>query len=478
MNLTIIGTGYVGLVTGACLADIGNDVFCLDLDQRKIDVLNNGGVPIHEPGLQEVIARNRKAGRLKFSTDIEAAVAHGDVQFIAVGTPSDEDGSADLQYVLAAARNIGRHMNAFKVIVDKSTVPVGTALRVREVIAEELAARGEKHMFSVVSNPEFLKEGAAVEDFTRPDRIVLGCDEDVPGEKARDVMKRVYAPFNRNRERTLYMDVRSAEFTKYAANAMLATRISFMNELANLADRVGADIEAVRRGIGSDPRIGYDFLYAGCGYGGSCFPKDVQALIRTADEHSTDLRILNAVEAVNDDQKKILAHKIVTRLGSDLTGRTFGVWGLAFKPNTDDMREAPSRRLIAALLAHGARVKAYDPVSIDEAKRVFALDLQHAPQQLARLEFANEEMDVAEGADALVILTEWKVFKSPDFESLKALLKTPLIFDGRNLYEPESMQELGIEYHAIGRQHALADASSHVAAPARVTHAASEAAAR
>ncbi len=433
MNLTIIGTGYVGLVTGACLADIGNDVFCLDVDQRKIGVLNNGGVPIHEPGLQEVIARNRKAGRLRFSTDIEAAVAHGDVQFIAVGTPSDEDGSADLQYVLAAARNIGRHMTGFKVIVDKSTVPVGTALRVRDVIAEELAARGEKHMFSVVSNPEFLKEGAAVEDFTRPDRIVLGCDEDVPGEKARELMKRLYAPFNRNRERTLYMDVRSAEFTKYAANAMLATRISFMNEMANLADRVGADIEAVRRGIGSDPRIGYDFLYAGCGYGGSCFPKDVQALIRTADEYSQDLRILNAVEAVNDEQKKILAHKIVTRLGSDLTGRTFGVWGLAFKPNTDDMREAPSRRLIAALLARGARVS---------------------------LEFASEEMEVAGAADALVILTEWRVFKSPDFDSLKRHLKTPLIFDGRNLYEPEAMRELGIEYHAIGRQHTLPEAAS------------------
>ncbi len=470
MNLTIIGTGYVGLVTGACLADIGNDVLCLDLDPRKIGVLNGGGVPIHEPGLQEVIARNRKAGRLKFSTDIEAAVAHGDVQFIAVGTPSDEDGSADLQYVLAAARNIGRYMSGFKVIVDKSTVPVGTALRVREAIAAELAARGEQHMFSVVSNPEFLKEGAAVEDFTRPDRIVLGCDDDVPGEKARDVMKRVYAPFNRNRERTLHMDVRSAEFTKYAANAMLATRISFMNELANLADRVGADIEAVRRGIGSDPRIGYDFLYAGCGYGGSCFPKDVQALIRTAGEHSTDLRILNAVEAVNDSQKRILAHKIVTRLGDDLTSRTFGVWGLAFKPNTDDMREAPSRRLIAALLARGARVKAWDPVAIDEAKRVFALDLQHAPQQLARLEFTNEEMDVARDADALVILTEWKVFKSPDFDSLKALLKSPLIFDGRNLYEPQSLLELGIEYHAIGRQSApaaLANASPARAGEAR-----------
>jgi UDPglucose 6-dehydrogenase len=459
MNVTIIGTGYVGLVTGACLADIGNDVFCLDVDQRKIDVLNDGGVPIHEPGLLEIIARNRKAGRLKFSTDVAASVAHGDIQFIAVGTPPDEDGSADLQYVLAAARNIGKHMEGFKVIVDKSTVPVGTARRVAAVVAEELAARGSKQMFSVVSNPEFLKEGAAVEDFTRPDRIVIGCDEDVPGEKAREMMKRLYAPFNRNRERTLYMDVGSAEFTKYAANAMLATRISFMNELANLADRVGADIEAVRRGIGSDPRIGYDFLYAGCGYGGSCFPKDVQALIRTANEYRQGLRILEAVEAVNDGQKKILANKIVERLGGDLSDRTFAVWGLAFKPNTDDMREAPSRPLIAELLARGAKVKAYDPVAIDEAKRVLALDLESMPARHARLSFVDEEMEAARDADALVILTEWKVFKSPDFDSLKEYLKTPMIFDGRNLYEPDSMRELGIEYHAIGRKHAQQDAT-------------------
>jgi UDPglucose 6-dehydrogenase len=343
-------------------------------------------------------------------------------------------------------------------------VPVGTASRVREVVAAELAARDAGHMFSVVSNPEFLKEGAAVEDFTRPDRIVLGCDEDVPGEKARELMKRLYAPFNRNRERTLYMDVRSAEFTKYAANAMLATRISYMNELANLADRVGADIEAVRRGIGSDPRIGYDFLYAGCGYGGSCFPKDVQALIRTAADHNANLRILEAVEAVNDTQKRILAQKIVARLGEDLSDRTFGVWGLAFKPNTDDMREAPSRPLIAELLRRGACVKAYDPVAIDESKRVFALDLQDVPQQHARLSFVKEEMEAAEGVDALVILTEWKVFKSPDFDSLKQILKTPLIFDGRNLYEPDALLELGIEYHAIGRQHALRNAPAKVGA--------------
>jgi UDPglucose 6-dehydrogenase len=451
MKLTIIGSGYVGLVTGACLADIGNDVFCLDLDERKIAILNGGGVPIHEPGLQEVIARNRKAGRLKFSTDVKAAVEHGDVLFIAVGTPSDEDGSADLQYVLAAARDIGRYMNGYKVIVDKSTVPVGTAGRVKGVIDRELAGRGERHMFSVVSNPEFLKEGAAVEDFTRPDRIVIGCDEDVPGERAREQMKRLYAPFNRNHERTLYMDVRSAEFTKYAANAMLATRISFMNELANFADRVGADIEAVRRGIGSDPRIGYDFLYAGCGYGGSCFPKDVRSLIQTASEHDQELQILKAVSSVNEAQKETLTQKIVERLGDDLSGRRFALWGLAFKPNTDDMRDAPSRVLIAALLARGAQVCAYDPVATDEARRVLALDLHDAPGQLARITYAANPEEALDAADALVIVTEWKAFKSPDFDGMKERLKAPLIFDGRNLYEPDTMREIGIEYHAIGR---------------------------
>ena len=346
-------------------------------------------MPIHEPGLLEIIARTRAARRITFSTDIEAGVAHGEVQFIAVGTPPDEDGSADLQYVLEAARNIGRTMNGFKVIVDKSTVPVGTAQRVRAVVEEELAKRGlansAQHRFSVVSNPEFLKEGAAVDDFMRPDRIVLGSDEDEAGLRARELMKRLYAPFNRNHERTLYMDVRSAEFTKYAANAMLATRISFMNEMSNLADRVGADIEAVRRGIGSDPRIGYHFLYAGCGYGGSCFPKDVQALIRTAAETGHNLRILEAVEEVNYKQKDVLVRKITGKLGEDLSGRTFAVWGLAFKPNTDDMREAPSRRVIAELLARGAQVRAYDPVAVAEARRVFALDLHDAPDQLARL---------------------------------------------------------------------------------------------
>ncbi len=454
MKITIIGTGYVGLVTGACLAEIGNDVFCLDVDPRKIEILNDGGVPIHEPGLQEIIARNREAGRIQFSTDVAASVAHGEVQFIAVGTPPDEDGSADLQYVLAAARNIGRHMDGFKVIVDKSTVPVGTAAKVAQAVREELAQRGVKHQFSVVSNPEFLKEGAAVDDFMRPDRIVLGCDADKLGEVAREKMKRLYAPFNRNHERTLYMDVRSAEFTKYAANAMLATRISFMNEMANLADRVGADIEAVRRGIGSDPRIGYDFLYAGCGYGGSCFPKDVQALVRTASENAQHLHILHAVEAVNEAQKRVLVGKITQRLGEDLHGKHFALWGLAFKPNTDDMREAPSRPLIADLLARGATVTAYDPVALDEARRVLELDLADQPQARARLHFATSQMAAVEGADALVIVTEWKAFKSPDFALLKHKLKIPLVFDGRNLYEPGAMSELGVEYHAIGRNNA------------------------
>ena len=457
MKITIIGTGYVGLVTGACLAEIGHDVFCLDVDPRKIDILNNGGMPIHEPGLQEIITRNCAAGRLRFSTDIGASVAHGEIQFIAVGTPPDEDGSADLQYVLEAARNIGRHMTGFKVIVDKSTVPVGTAQRVHGVVEEALAARGlagsVAHRFSVVSNPEFLKEGAAVEDFMRPDRIIIGVEGDETGAIAREKMKTLYAPFNRNHERTIYMDVRSAEFAKYAANAMLATRISFMNEMSNLADKVGADIEAVRRGIGSDPRIGYHFLYAGVGYGGSCFPKDVQALIRTASENGQPLRILEAVEEANHAQKSVLLDKIERCFGSDLSGREFAVWGLAFKPNTDDMREAPSRRLIAALLERGAVVRAYDPVALDEARRVFALDLGEGSDALSRLHFVDMKDAAVIGADALVIVTEWKEFKSPDFARLKAELKAPTIFDGRNLYEPQEMAELGIHYYAIGRPH-------------------------
>jgi UDPglucose 6-dehydrogenase len=449
MKITIIGTGYVGLVTGACLAELGNDVFCLDVDQRKIDMLNSGGIPIHEPGLEEVVARNRAAGRLHFSTDVAASVAHGQLQFIAVGTPPDEDGSADLQYVLAAARSIGRHMDGFKVIVDKSTVPVGTADRVAAAIREELSQRGAQADFTVVSNPEFLKEGAAVEDFMRPDRIVIGHDDTPSGQRARELMKLLYAPFNRNHERVYWMDVRSAEFTKYAANAMLATRISFMNELANLADMVGADIEAVRHGIGSDPRIGHSFLYAGAGYGGSCFPKDVQAIERTARQYGQELLIMRAVEAVNERQKQVLGRKVVERFGADLSGMRFAVWGLAFKPNTDDMRAAPSRVLIAELIERGASVAVYDPVAMAEARRVLAMDL--GEENLARIEFKDAPMDALPGAEALVIVTEWKAFRSPDFEQIKARLKHPVVIDGRNLYEPALMTGQGIEYHGIGR---------------------------
>jgi len=454
MKITIIGTGYVGLVTGACLAELGNDVFCLDVDQAKIDLLNQGGIPIHEPGLAEIVARNREAGRLRFSTDAAASVAHGEVQFIAVGTPPDEDGSADLQYVLAAARNIGRHMTRFTVVVDKSTVPVGTADKVRAAIQAELGARGAQHAgtpFSVVSNPEFLKEGAAVEDFMRPDRIVIGCDNSADGQRARTLMTQLYTPFNRNHERTFWMDVRSAEFTKYAANAMLATRISFMNELANLADQVGADIEAVRHGIGSDPRIGRSFLYAGCGYGGSCFPKDVQALEKTARDHGQELLILRAVESVNHRQKHVLGNKIVGRFGERLDGRHFAVWGLAFKPNTDDMREAPARVLLRELVERGATVAVYDPVAMDEARRVLALDFSGAPAALERIRFADSPMDALTGADALAIVTEWKAFRSPDFGQLRQLLKEPVIFDGRNLFAPDVMAHAGFEYHGIGR---------------------------
>jgi UDPglucose 6-dehydrogenase len=451
MKITIIGTGYVGLVTGACLAELGNNVFCLDVDQSKIDLLNAGGIPIHEPGLADVVARNRAAGRLTFSTDVAASVAHGDIQFIAVGTPPDEDGSADLQYVLAAARNIGQTMTGFKVVVDKSTVPVGTADKVTGAIQAALSARSSTATFSVVSNPEFLKEGAAVEDFMRPDRIVIGCDTTPGGTQARQLMKNLYAPFNRNHERTFWMDVRSAEFTKYAANAMLATRISFMNELANLADHVGVDIESVRQGIGSDPRIGYSFLYAGCGYGGSCFPKDVQALERTALAHGQELLILRAVEAVNDRQKHVLGGKIVSRFGADLAGRHFAIWGLAFKPNTDDMREASSRVLIAELLARGASVAVYDPVAMPEARRALALDFAADSAAAGRIRFCDNPTDALKDADALVIVTEWKAFRSPDFVALKKLLKAPVIFDGRNLFEPDAMVAAGIEYHGIGR---------------------------
>ena len=452
MKVTIIGSGYVGLVTGACLAEQGNNVFCLDLDPKKIAILNSGGVPIYEPGLKEMIERNRAAGRLQFSTDIAASVAHGDIQFIAVGTPPDEDGSADLQYVVAAARNIGRHMITAKVVVDKSTVPVGTAEKVAAAITEELSKRGlSPELCSVVSNPEFLKEGAAVEDFMRPDRIVIGTDSNPSGLRAKEQMRKLYAPFNRHHERTYYMDVKSAELTKYAANAMLATRISFMNELANLADVVGADIEAVRQGIGSDSRIGYGFLYSGTGYGGSCFPKDVSALSKTALEHGRDLKILQAVEAVNEAQKTILVEKIEKRFGADLKNRKFAIWGLAFKPNTDDMREAPSRVIITELVKRGASVVAYDPVSMPEATHCFEVDFAHNLEGRKRVSMVDQPMDALEGCDALVIVTEWKAFRSPDFDLLKQKLKTPIIFDGRNLYEPQAMQELGFEYQGIGR---------------------------
>ncbi len=452
MNITIIGTGYVGLVTGACLADLGNNIFCLDVDQAKIDLLNSGGVPIYEPGLKEVIERNVEAGRLAFSTDVAASVAHGSVQFVAVGTPPDEDGSTDLQYVLAAARNIGRYMTEPKVVVDKSTVPVGTADKVSVVIHQELAQRGQPDLaFSVVSNPEFLKEGAAVEDFTRPDRIVLGVADDAAGQQALATMRQLYAPFNRNHERTRVMDVKSAEFTKYAANAMLATRISFMNELANLAEQVGADIELVRQGIGSDPRIGYSFLYAGTGYGGSCFPKDVQALIRTGREHGQTLRMLEAVEAVNHNQKQALVQKIFARYGRDLKGKTFALWGLAFKPNTNDMRDAPSRVVINALLRAGANIVAHDPVAITEARRVLAIDLVDAPAYLERIRFVAQSVEAAQGADALIIVTEWKDYLCPNWTALKAGMKAFMIFDGRNLYEPAAVAEAGFHYSAIGR---------------------------
>ncbi|MDR6857062.1 UDP-glucose 6-dehydrogenase [Variovorax sp. WS11] len=454
MNVTIIGTGYVGLVTGACLADIGNNMLCVDVDARKIDTLNAGGIPIYEPGLGDLVESNMAAKRLAFSTDIEASVAHGDVQFIAVGTPPDEDGSADLQYVLAAARNIGKYMNGFKVVVDKSTVPVGTADKVAAVIQEELDKRGRSDLrFSVVSNPEFLKEGAAIEDFMRPDRIVIGYSDDEDGREALAAMRKLYAPFNRNHERTRVMDVRSAEFTKYAANAMLATRISFMNELANLADRVGADIEAVRQGIGSDPRIGYSFLYAGTGYGGSCFPKDIQALTRIARDNGQALRVLESVEAVNDEQKRVLTQKVLDRFGPDLSDRSFALWGLAFKPNTDDMREAPSRVVLDALLRAGARVVAHDPIAVDETRRVLQLDFADAPALLERISFssAKDPMEVLADADALIIVTEWKAYRSPNLERLKALMKSPVIFDGRNLYEPGVMKEAGVIYQGIGR---------------------------
>ena len=439
MKITIIGSGYVGLVSGACFADLGNDVVCLDTDEKKIALLRGGGIPIYEPGLQQLVTHNVAAGRLRFTTDVEEGVAHGAVQFIAVGTPSDQDGSADMRYVIAAARSIGRSMGEYRVVVNKSTVPVGTSERVRAAIAEELRSRGIDLPFSVVSNPEFLKEGAAVGDFMRPDRIVVGSSD----ERSTQIMRQIYAPILRNHDRILVMDPRSAELTKYAANAMLATRISFMNELANLSEKLGANIESVRRGIGSDQRIGYDFLYAGVGYGGSCFPKDIQALQHTAGEYGMQLTIVDSVEKANRTQKQRLLEKVRGRFGEQLDGRRFAIWGLSFKPNTDDMREAPSRVVINGLLARGASITAYDPVAMEEAMKIFANE--------PGVRFATSTVGALDGADALIIVTEWKEFRSPDFEDMKKRLKAPVVFDGRNLYDPVVMREAGIEYFSMGR---------------------------
>ena len=440
MRVTIYGSGYVGLVTGACFADVGNKVLCVDVDQEKIDNLKKGILPIYEPGLDAVVEEAMKLGNLDFTTDMDRAVDHGEVQFIAVGTPPDEDGSADLQYVLQVAKTIGERMTGAKIIVDKSTVPVGTADKVRETVAGELAKRGLKLDFHVVSNPEFLKEGAALADFKRPDRIVVGTDS----EHATTVMRELYAPYNRNHEKLIVMDIRSAELTKYAANAMLATKISFMNEMSQLAEKLGADIEAVRVGIGSDPRIGYQFIYPGCGYGGSCFPKDVKALERTAREVGFDAQLLAAVEARNNDQKQILFRKLNRHFDGDLAGKTIAVWGLAFKPNTDDMRDAPSRVLMESLWEVGASVRAYDPEAMDEARRIYGerddMTLVEAPY------------DALDGADALVVCTEWKIFWSPDFEEIVQRLKQPVIVDGRNIYDLDRMRHYGIAYYAVGRE--------------------------
>lgn len=437
MNITIIGSGYVGLVTGACLADVGNNVLCLDIDSEKIKGLQKSVIPIYEPGLEQLVRKNISAGRLGFTSDVETSVQFGELQFIAVGTPSGEDGAADLQYVLDAASRIGSNMVDSKIIVNKSTVPVGTADKVKLVIDSELEKRNTKIRFDVVSNPEFLKEGAAIEDFQKPDRIIVGANS----EKSISVMKRLYSPFQRNRNKIIFMDIKSAELTKYAANAMLATRISFMNELANLSEALGADIEKVRTGIGSDSRIGYSFLYPGCGYGGSCFPKDVKALIKTGAEYGKDLRVLSAVERVNSLQKLVIPEKITNIYGESLSNKVFGIWGLAFKPGTDDMREAPSISVINTLLDKGAKIKAFDPVASDEAKRIFkeSIDLYDDP------------IEVVKDADALIILTEWKEFRSPDFNKVKSFLRSPKIFDGRNLYDPALMRNIGIDYFPIGR---------------------------
>ena len=439
MRLTIFGSGYVGLVTGACMAETGNHVVCVDIDKEKVDRLNAGDVPIYEPGLEAYIERNREAGRLTFTTDVEQGVDHGLFQFIAVGTPPDEDGSADLKHVLAVAKSIGQHMNDYRIIVDKSTVPVGTADQVAETLREELDKRGQAVEFDVVSNPEFLKEGAAINDFMKPDRIIVGTDN----PRTTELLRALYEPFNRNHDRVISMDVRSAELTKYAANAMLATKISFMNELANVAERLGADIEMVRVGIGSDPRIGYQFIYPGAGYGGSCFPKDVRALSRSATSVGYEARLLDAVEAVNNTQKAQLFSKMSHYYGGDLAGKTIALWGLSFKPNTDDMREASSRTLMEALWGAGATVRAYDPEALDEARRLY-------PDEQG-LELCTTAREALQGADALAIMTEWQEFRSPDFDDIKAKLGDAVIFDGRNLYDPALLRRFDLTYYGIGR---------------------------
>ncbi len=439
MKVTVFGTGYVGLVTGTCLADVGHDVLCVDIDQKKVDNLKNGIIPIFEPGLDSIVKQSVQNGLLNFTTDMDQAVSHGELQFIAVGTPSGEDGSADLQYVVAVAKTIGQRMNSYKVVINKSTVPIGTAEKVSEALTSELKARGVNIPFDVVSNPEFLKEGAAINDFMKPDRIVVGTDS----ERAEKQLRELYAPFNRNHDRMIFMDVRSAELTKYAANAMLATKISFINEMANLAEKLGADIEQVRNGIGADPRIGYHFIYPGCGYGGSCFPKDVKALINIAKNVDYKSNLMEAVDLVNQAQKSKLFSYVTRHFGKDLKGKTFALWGLSFKPNTDDMREAPSRVLMEALWAAGAKVQAYDPVAMDETQHIYGLrdDLKLVGTKEAALE----------KADALIICTEWKIFRAPNFELIKSTLKNPVVFDGRNLYEPDRMVEHGFEYYAVGR---------------------------
>jgi UDPglucose 6-dehydrogenase len=439
MKITIFGSGYVGLVTGACFAEVGNDVLCVDIDQQKIEGLMEGKIPIHEPGLDEIVVENIKEGRLKFTTDIREGVEFGLYQIIAVGTPSDEDGSADLRHVLSVAESIGTLMKEYRIVINKSTVPVGTADLVREKISSVLAERKVTIDFDVVSNPEFLKEGDAVNDFMKPERIIVGVDD----PRTKELLRFLYSPFNRSHERFIAMDIRSAELTKYAANAMLATKISFMNEIANIAERVGADVEAVRRGIGSDSRIGFSFIYPGVGYGGSCFPKDVQALERTAHKHGYHSRILQAVEAVNHDQKSSIVRKIRKHYGDDISGKVFALWGLAFKPNTDDMREAPSRRVIAELLGEGAQVRVYDPVAMDEVRRIYG--------ESDGIFYAVNPEDAVKGSDALVVLTEWLVFRSPDFDMIKRDLRHPVIFDGRNIYSPEFMEQFGFTYYSIGR---------------------------